>query len=271
VPAEVFATKTIDGPDGTPVQVPGLAPVPAVDGVVLTQGIRATFKAGEQKALPLLIGSTSNESSVLAAFGMNPGEVLGAIVEAGGEELQGGLDSLKALYHSDPEVEPRELDNSSRFASLVLRDILFTMQARWISDHHSKKSSSWRYYFSYVTEADRPEHPHGVAHGNEVIHTLDTGDIFVNSKDTFTENDRAMSEKVTDYWFSFASAGTPSGSMPWPKNEFAYPTVQLWEKDNTLKLGEELELQKNFRRARLNQFILLYPKLEDALSGQQGQ
>jgi hypothetical protein len=38
----------------------------------------------------------------------------------------------------------------------------------------------------------------------------------------------------------------------------------------TLKLGEEIadiKVQKNFRRARLNQFILMYPKLEASLSG----
>ncbi len=271
VDAEVFKTKTIDGPDGKPVPVPGLAPVPAIDDVVLTKRIRASFKAGEQKHLPLIVGSTSNEASILAAFGMDPGDLMADVIEAGGEEMEDAVESLKNLYKGDPEVKPGDLDDPDRFASLVLRDILFTMQARWISDHHSKKKSSWRYYFSYVTEADRPDHPHGVAHGNDVIHTLGTGDIFVNSKDTFTANDRTMSGKVTDYWFSFAKTGTPAGTVSWTKNEFASPWLATSDKDNTLKLGEQvadIKVQKNFRRVRLNQFIALYPTLEAQLSGE---
>lgn len=271
VPVAHFSAANLPdpGPDGKPVPVPGLAPMPAVDGVVLTQSIRDAFQAGDQKALPLIIGSTSNEASVLAAFGMDAGKVMTKMIEEGGEELADGLDSLKSLYKSDPEVQPGDLDDVDRFGSLVLRDLLFTMQARWISDYQSKKSSSWRYYFNYVTEADRPNHPHGVAHGNEVIHTLGTGKIFVGSKDTFTANDQAVSDKVTAYWFSFASNGIPTGSKAWTKHEFESSTALLPRKDKTLKLNDTLELQDNFRRVRLNAFIQLYPQLEAALAAQQ--
>lgn len=264
VPAELFAAKEMDGPDGEPIPVGGLAPVPVVDGVVLKKKIRQAFKDGDQKVLPLIIGSTSNEASVLAAFKMEPTAVLARIVEAGGEAATDFLQELKSLYANDPEVNPRELDSNRRFAPLLLRDMLFTMQARWISDQHSKKSSSWRYYFSYVTEADREEHRYGVAHGNEVVYTMGTGDIFVGTKDVFTDNDRAVSEKVVDYWYSFANTGTPSGSLEWPKNEYGV----FAPKDNTLKLDDPITLARNFRRARLDRFIMLYPTLEAVLSGE---
>ncbi|NMO16605.1 carboxylesterase family protein [Pyxidicoccus fallax] len=264
VPAKVFSSNEMDGPDGEPIPVGGLAPVPVVDGVVLKKKIRQSFKDGEQKVLPLIIGSTSNEASVLAAFDMEPSEVLAKIVSSTGEDTAAVLQELKSLYANDPEVNPKELDSNKRFAPLLLRDMLFTMQARWISDQHSKKSSSWRYYFSYVTEADREENPYGVAHGNEVVYTMGTGDIFVGSKDVFTDNDRAMSQKAVDYWYSFANTGTPSGSVAWTKNEYGV----LAPKDNTLKLDEELTVLKNFRRARLDRFILMYPILEAVLSGE---
>lgn len=80
-----------------------------------------------------------------------------------------------------------------------------------------------------------------------------------------------MSGKVTDYWFSFAKTGTPAGGVSWTKNEFASPWIALSDKDNTLKLGEEIadiKVQKNFRRVRLNQFIAIYPKLEAKLTGE---
>ncbi|MFY0566957.1 carboxylesterase/lipase family protein [Archangium lansingense] len=264
VPAELFSAKEMDGPDGEPVPVGGLAPVPVVDGVVLTKKIRQAFKDGDQKVLPLIIGSTSNEASVLAAFGMNPVAVLGRIIDVGGDDARDFVQEMRRLYANDPEVNPKELDSNRRFAPLLLRDMLFTMQARWISDEHSKKSSSWRYYFSYVTEADREEHRYGVAHGNEVVYTMGTGDIFVGSKDVFTDNDRAVSEKVVDYWYSFANTGTPSGRVAWPKNEYGL----IAPKDNTLKLDEPITLATGFRRARLDRLIMIYPLLEEALSGE---
>ncbi|WNG31156.1 carboxylesterase family protein [Cystobacter fuscus] len=79
----------------------------------------------------------------------------------------------------------------------------------------------------------------------------------------FTDNDRAVSVKVVNYWFSFANTGTPSGSVAWTQNEAG----ALAPKDNTLKLDEEITLERNFRRARLDRFILLYPILESVLSG----
>jgi para-nitrobenzyl esterase len=268
VPPEVFAVKTMDGPEGQePVQVPGLAPVPVIDGVVLTKGIRDAFQAGDQKALPLIIGSTSNEASVLAAFGMKPGAVMQKVIESGGEDIEKALNALKQLYDDDPEVKPGDLDNPDRFASLVLRDILFTMQARFISDHHSNKSSSWRYYFSWIPIAFR-QNRWGVAHGDEIIFTMGTGDISVGYRGKLTDGDRWMARQVTDYWFSFAATGTPSGEVAWPKNVFAPTYVQLTvDKDHTLKLGETIKDQLNFRRVRLNQFINKYPELEKALSG----
>jgi hypothetical protein len=60
--------------------------------------------------------------------------------------------------------------------------------------------------------------------------------------------------------------------VTWTKNEFASPWIGASDKDNTLKLGEEvadIKVQKNFRRIRLNQFIAIYPKLEAEFSGEE--
>lgn len=244
--------------------VPSLGPVTVWGDKVLPKKLRATFEAGEQARVPLIIGSNSDESSVLAAFQIDPALVMQMIIEAGGEEAENALKSLKDLYRSDPEVKPGELDDPSRFASLVMRDMVFTMQARWFADRQSKWADSRRYYFSYVPEMDRPAQPHGVPHGGEIVFPFGTGGMQGRTKEVkFTDADRTMSQKVSDYWFSFARSGTPVGTLTWPKHVHN----ALLPTDKTMKLGEMIEVATLFRKTRLDVFISLYPTLEAALGG----
>ncbi|MGK3988477.1 carboxylesterase family protein [Sorangium sp. So ce136] len=271
--AAAYGEKTFPVPENSKiasVPVPALGPVLVIGDKVLPKGIRKTFKDGEQKALPLIIGNTSDEASILAAFNMEPGKVMDLIVQAVGGAAELALADLKNYYRLDPEVKPGDLDDADRFASLVLRDMLFTMQARWISDHHSKKSSSWRYYFSYVPEADREKYPNGVAHGSEIIFTMNTGKVFVGSEKTFTEHDQEMADKVSDFWVEFAKSGAPATEAVWPKNV----SRQLEGKqDRTLKLADvdSIKVQNDFRRIRLDKFVGLYPLLEDMLGGTESE
>ncbi|WP_438023888.1 carboxylesterase/lipase family protein [Sorangium sp. So ce233] len=256
VPPEKFAEKAMPTPEDPGGQVPFLGPAPVRGDVVLPKGLRATFEAGEQTRRPLIIGSNSDEASVLKAFDMDPAVVMQMIIEAGGEEAENALKTLKGLYRSDPEVTDEDLKDPDRFAGLVLRDMLFTANARWFADKHSKVADTRWYYFSYVPEGDRESQPHGVSHGGEMLFP------FGNIKDRFTAADRAMSEKVSNYWFSFAKDGTPAGQPAWPKHE-----TGLFVRDKTLKLGETIEVAYDFRKVRLDALIAQYPKLEEALEG----
>ncbi|WP_437746868.1 carboxylesterase/lipase family protein [Sorangium sp. So ce1504] len=256
VPAEKFSAKFMPTPDNPRGQVPFLGPSPVHGDVVLPTGIRATFEAGEQARRPLVIGSNSHETSVLDAFNMDPAAIMAAILEKGGEDAEKALAYLKSLYRSDPEVTDEDLEDPSRFAGLVLRDMLFTMQARWIADKHSGVADSRWYYFSYVPEIDRADQPFGVPHGGEILFP------FGGIRDRFTAADRAMSEKVSGYWFSFAENGTPAGEVAWPK----HTTGGGLRQDKTLKLGEQIVVANDFRKMRLDAFIAMYPQLEAALA-----
>jgi para-nitrobenzyl esterase len=59
------------------------APVPIRGDKVLPQSIESTFAAGREAAVPLIVGNTSNDSSVVAAFGIDAGEVLKRLGAAG--------------------------------------------------------------------------------------------------------------------------------------------------------------------------------------------
>jgi para-nitrobenzyl esterase len=260
VPAAQFARKEIENTDGSTFPVPSLAPVAVVGDAVLPRSVRDAFEDGSEQRLPLMIGSNSDEASILSAFGIDPAEVLRAIEGAAGPEA---IESLKNLYREDPELTlPRDLDDPSRFGGLVLRDLLFTMQVRWIAQHHSKRAPVRRFYVGYVPERLRASQPHGVPHGGEIVFPFDTGGIAYGTAGLFTPADREMARKVSHYWFTFAQTGTPEGAVEWPQHELTLPLV-----DRILKLGERIEVVSNFRLTRLQMYADKYPELVAALRG----
>jgi para-nitrobenzyl esterase len=209
------------------------APVPIRGDKVLPQSIESTFAAGREAAVPLIVGNTSNDSSVVAAFGIDAGEVLKRLGAAGF--------LVKVLY---PGVK-----DDADLARQVARDLVFTMPVRAIADRHAKRAPTWRYYFGYVAVKQQPEFPFGVGHGAEIPYFLDTGDIFEGTREIFTDADRALARTASDYLFAFARDGRPSapGAPPWPSD------TQI--RDRTMVFGGNVEVERRFMRARLNVMI----------------
>jgi para-nitrobenzyl esterase len=273
VPESAFALKLL--PVGltkeAQLPVPSLAPAAVHGDPVLPKKIRQTFADGEQQKLPLILGSNSNEESILLSFGMNAAKILDLL------EAQLGAATIaqwKGWYKLDPEVEDAELEDRNRFGGLILRDILFTMQARWLATRHADKDQiAYRYYFSYVQEQRRPDQPHGVPHGGELVYPFNTGDISKGTDGTFTDVDRAMADKVSNYWLYFAQHGEPMAGLPgsenegvpWPKHEYRMTALGKRLDDRILMLGEAIAPQSNFRQTRLDTFALIYPALEKAI------
>jgi para-nitrobenzyl esterase len=258
VPAGKLARKDIASPGGRLVPAPSLSPVPVAGDPVLPRGIRNTFESGGEQRLPLILGSTSDEASVLAAFQIEPARVLDVIAGTAGDAL---IEGVRSLYRDDPELRlPEDLDDPNRFGGLVLRDLLFTMQARWLAQHHSKRAHVRRYYFSYVPELLRPLSPHGVPHGGEISFPFGTGDTAGATAGKLTDADRQMARRINNYWFTFAQTGIPAGAIEWPQHQLI-PVV-----DRILKLGERIEVQSDFRITRLQLFADRYHELAAALA-----
>lgn len=206
------------------------APVPVSGDEVLPQSIQATFAAGKEAALPLILGNTSDDTSVVAAFGIDPVAVLKRLGAAGF--------LVRVLYpgaRDDTEV-----------ARQATRDIAFTMPVRWIADRHAKRAPVWRYYFDYTAVKERTKYANGVPHGGEVPYFLNTVDIFEGTRDIMTAEDREFARRASDYLFEFARTGKPAaGDSPaWPSHRAG--------QDRTLILGETITAQSNFMRTRLN-------------------
>jgi len=224
VPAEKFGQLKDQGLS--------LAPVPISGDSVLPQPIQDTFDAGNEAPLPLIVGDTSDDASVITGFGVDPAKVIQSMRSAGM--------ILKVLY---PGVK-----GDKELGSQVVRDVVFTFPAKWVADRHSKLAPTWRYYFDYTAVKQRANFPHGVPHGAEIVYVLDTAAIYPDTKHAFTQQDLKYERKVSEYFFEFAKSGTPScaGSAAWPSHSGGH--------DKTMHFGETIVVQTNFMKARMNVF-----------------
>jgi len=123
------------------------------------------------------------------------------------------------------------------------------MPVRWLADRHARRAPTWRYYFDYVTVANRAKFPNGVQHGAEIPYVLGTLGLLATTKDIANEQDHAVARQMSTYWFEFARMGKPAagGSPAWPSHR--------GRQDRTLVVGDTLETQSNFMRTRLNIFL----------------
>ena len=222
VPAEKFGQLDGQGLTG--------APVPISGDSVLPQSIEDAFAQSKEAPLPLIVGNTSADESVAAAFGFDAAGVLKRLGAAGF--------LVRALY--------RGVNDDAEIARQATRETVFTMPARGIADRHARVAPTWRYYFDYTAVSARPNFPNGVPHGAEVPYVLNTVDIFEGTKDVVTDADRAFARRASDYWFEFARAGTPSSKEGpvWPSHR--------GRRDRTMVFGDTIAVRPDFMRPRLS-------------------
>ncbi|NIF22030.1 carboxylesterase/lipase family protein [Candidatus Pantoea multigeneris] len=223
-------------------------PVPVWGDSVLPQPILKTFLRGKQLRIPLMIGSTSDEASVLDFFGTSPHKMLSSLIP----EKHLGWRVLRWMY---------DIHDTIRLSREATRDIAFTLMP-WMLAHaqHSIGMPCWRYWFDYVSENTRDISPNGTWHGSDVPYVFHTLGVlsWLDAARPATAEDAEFADRVCDYWFNFARYTSEyshviEGSCPWP----------LWRpgQDITLSLGckgqGQILLKHNFMRSRLRVFRLV--------------
>lgn len=221
-----------------------IGPAPIVGDAVLPQPMLDVFFAGKQHAMPVLVGSNSDEASVMAVFGVDLAEQIQKLRR----ERRLGLGLIKLLY---PGVKGDE-----ELGRQVCRDMAFTtlgyvvMQAQ-----HRVNQPCWRYWFDYVAEAEHDTYRHGAWHGNEVPYVFDTLGQITPSCDYVTPRDLQVAAQVADYWISFARDASVShtvlaGPVRWP--------ACVRGRDRLLRIGLRkhagFHVENRFMRARLALF-----------------
>jgi para-nitrobenzyl esterase len=209
-----------------------LAPGFIIGDQALPRAILESFQENRQPALPLMIGSNSDEATVALAFGLDPAKLV--------QRLRGAKLLLSSLH-------PDAADDA-QLGREVVRDVVFSAFARRIAYLQSRRAPTWRYYFSYVPERLRGELP-GVVHGGEIAFVFGTGDSCGCLEQPWTARDREVAAQVGDYWTAFARSGVPRA-----------PDGPAWTRDGTsraytLEIGDRTEVHARFMARRLNTYI----------------
>ncbi|HEY5070779.1 MAG TPA: carboxylesterase family protein [Caulobacteraceae bacterium] len=200
---------------------------PALDGRLMTRTAALAFASGAQDPVPLIIGSNSNEASLMAAFG-STAAVIAARAPA----------PLRAAYADDGPAD-------GEIGRQMFNDALMGAPARWFAREASTHAPSWLYYFSYVPERQRATRP-GTNHASEIPFVFASLDAVPGRSAKLTPGERAEASLVHSCWVSFARKGRPhcQGGQPWPA--YSPGTDQL------LEFGEPPAVRSHFRKRQLD-------------------
>ncbi len=172
---------------------------PIIDGKLLTEAPEQAFVDGHAAAVPLMIGTNSDE-----------GSLLGPDVHAASllpQRLDGpALAGIRALYGA-------AASDDAAFARLLFRDAYFAEPVRWIADHASPRAPVYLYRFDYVVAPFRSSRP-GATHGSELPFVFGNWPIPL-----MIPADRSMQAAMHDCWVAFARTAAPtcSGLPGWTK------------------------------------------------------
>lgn len=215
---------------------PGLSLAPSlIEGdAALPRPLLAAFEAKQQAAVPLIIGSNSNETSVALAFGLEPAALV--------QKLGSARLLVKPLY---PGVA-----DEAELGRQVVRDVAFTAFARRIAVLHAPRAPTYRYYFDRLPARQQGREP-GVAHGGEVPAVFGTGDLCACLAVGLTDADRRAWQGLAERWVAFAQRGKPeSAAGP------AWSVDSLWRPAVLVFGPQSQQLQPGFMAKRLNTLIL---------------
>jgi para-nitrobenzyl esterase len=207
-----------------------LAPSLVTGDSVLPQPILATFRQGGEAMLPLIVGSNSDDGSVVAGFGVEPADL---VRKMGAARL-----AVRPFY-------ARGIDDA-RLGREVARDVVFGVFARRLAYLHATRAPTWRYYFRRLTAGSTQA---GVPHGGELESVDGVDDDCRCLAAPLSDADRAIARRIGDYWFAFASSSAPdpAGDVAWPRDGRSQA--------RTMEFGNEFVVRDGFMQRRFDAFI----------------
>jgi len=216
---------------------------PNVDGWVLEAPVAWTFREGRQAPVPLLLGFTANEGSLLydltdsPLWAGPPVENASDWTELIDERFDGDADDIASHYRveSDDDVEAA--------GEAMLGDSLFGAPTLFTARTHAAAGNPVHLYF-LTREPPSPRQTAGAYHGSDLQFVFDSPlPLF-----PWTDTDRALAAAVVDYWVAFANEGAPLASerLAWPAFDSSNP--------HWMEFGNKVGVA---RAERLDRFELL--------------
>ncbi len=209
---------------------------PIRDGWLLPQDERPAFLAGRMHTMPMIVGSNTDEGSVLVRSW--PVDTLAAWREQITRNFGPLAEEAAALY-------PATTDGEARAAvAQMFADTQFNYGTRLLAQAMSAREPRT---FKYLFTRRRPGQADGPHHGEEVAHAF--GNVALAPPDEtadFDARDEALSAVMRKAWVAFAATGDPNtaGVPAWP----AYQRAQ----DPHLELGDTVQPAGHWRRGTLD-------------------
>ena len=201
--------------------VAGYDPVglhPVIDGQFLTEPVAATYAAGRQAPIPVMVGWNKDEGLLAAEFPRSQsffhGKVTAEQFKAKAQEWfpnpAQAAEFLK-VYHfgSDEEATRASIDYDGELL-IGYGSTLWLEQQRALT-----KAPVYRFQFDIPAPVTK-YHTATASHMDEVEYVFGTLDTRLET--TWRPEDRKLSEQMMSYWTNFAKTGNPNGpGLPvWP-------------------------------------------------------
>ena len=202
-----------------------------VDGTFMPDDIEAVFQSGAQRNVPLILGTNSDEGTLVLGVYGNREQFQTAAHATYGDRA----DALLALYLQEDTSVP---DAANQF----LTDTWFLRATRAIlGGMNSVSAPTFQYHFTRVRGAN----PLGAHHGAEIGYAFNT--LVAQEGDAPEVVDEALTTAMMGYWTQFAKSGDPNaeGLVEWP----AYSG----EERSFLELGDTIVVGSALGAERLDQ------------------
>jgi para-nitrobenzyl esterase len=186
---------------------------PNIDGYFLTEPVPATFSAGKQAQIPILVGWNADETSFESAAKLpnfGPPNLNVLLVQKFGFHAAEASKVFPATNNQDAIKAADDL-SAAEF-------VVFGTWAWLEAQVKTGNAPVYRFQFDLGVPAE-PGHnaPTGAYHSDEIDYVFGTLDTRQGTK--WRPEDYALSEKMQTYWTNFAKTGDPnaSGLPTWPK------------------------------------------------------
>jgi para-nitrobenzyl esterase len=174
-----------------------------VDGWFMPADIYDVFARGKQQRVPVMAGSTSDESTSRA----RP-TTAAAFAEEAHRRYGGRADEFLKAYPASTDAEANEAQ------VLSATDRAGSYDARALVQFQTKTAgvSAWLFRFSHKPPIAAPDTEiyDGVFHGADLYYVFQNFAFKKYWK--WTDTDRRLGDAVSSYWAQFAKTGDPNGS-----------------------------------------------------------